>query len=129
MTTCRRWTTTTCAAASRAPIRRSTRRPRSWPATPCRCRAFEILGEHDTHSDPQARCELVVALGAAAGARGMAGGQMIDMVAEGQVLDAPAVTRLQALKTGRFDTIQRGSRGYPWPGHVTATPLAGGLWT
>jgi farnesyl diphosphate synthase len=65
-------------------------------------RAFEILGEHDTHSDPQARCELVVALGAAAGARGMVGGQMIDMVAEGQVLDAPAVTRLQALKTGRL---------------------------
>ncbi len=66
------------------------------------CRAFEILGEHDTHSDPQARCELVMALGAAAGARGMAGGQMIDMVAEGQTLDAPAVTRLQALKTGRL---------------------------
>ncbi len=56
------------------------------------CRAFEILGESDTHSDPQARCELVMALGAAAGARGMAGGQMIDMVAEGQVLDSPAVT-------------------------------------
>jgi farnesyl diphosphate synthase len=66
------------------------------------CRAFEILGEHDTHSDPEARCELVVALGAAAGARGMAGGQMIDMLAEGQVLDGPAVTRLQALKTGRL---------------------------
>jgi farnesyl diphosphate synthase len=66
------------------------------------CRAFEILGEHDTHSDPQARCELVVALGAAAGARGMAGGQMIDMVSEGQILDGPAVTRLQALKTGRL---------------------------
>jgi len=66
------------------------------------CRAFEILGEHDTHSDPQARCELVMALGAAAGARGMAGGQMIDMVAEGQTLDGPAVTRLQALKTGRL---------------------------
>ena len=66
------------------------------------CRAFEILAEHDTHSDPQARCELVAALGAAAGARGMAGGQMIDMVTEGQVLDGPAVTRLQALKTGRL---------------------------
>ncbi len=66
------------------------------------CRAFEILGEQDTHSDPQARCELVVALGAAAGARGMAGGQMIDMLAEGQALDGPAVTRLQALKTGRL---------------------------
>jgi farnesyl diphosphate synthase len=66
------------------------------------CRAFEVLAEPDTHSDPQARCELVMALGAAAGARGMAGGQMIDMVAEGHVLDGPAVTRLQALKTGRL---------------------------
>jgi farnesyl diphosphate synthase len=65
-------------------------------------RAFEILAEPDTHSDPQARCELVAALGAAAGARGMAGGQMIDMLAEGRALDGPAVTRLQALKTGRL---------------------------
>ena len=65
-------------------------------------RAFEVLAEPDTHSDPQARCELVAALGAAAGARGMAGGQMIDMVAEGKTLDGPAVTRLQALKTGRL---------------------------
>jgi farnesyl diphosphate synthase len=32
----------------------------------------------------------------------MAGGQMIDMLAEGQTLDGPAVTRLQALKTGRL---------------------------
>jgi farnesyl diphosphate synthase len=65
-------------------------------------RAFELLAEPDTHSDPQARCELVAALGAAAGARGMAGGQMIDMLAEGQPLDGPSVTRLQALKTGRL---------------------------
>ena len=66
------------------------------------CRAFEVLAEPDTHSDPQARCELVSALGAAAGSRGMAGGQMIDMVTEGLMLDGPAVTRLQALKTGRL---------------------------
>ena len=66
------------------------------------CRAFEILGEPDTHSDPQARCELVMALGAASGARGMAGGQMIDMVSEGQILDGNQVSRLQALKTGRL---------------------------
>jgi len=32
----------------------------------------------------------------------MAGGQMIDMLAEGKTLDGPAVTRLQALKTGRL---------------------------
>ena len=65
-------------------------------------RAFEILAEPDTHSDPEARCELIAALAAAAGAHGMAGGQMIDMVTEGQTLDGPAVTRLQTLKTGRL---------------------------
>ena len=65
-------------------------------------RAFEVLAEPDTHSDPHVRCELVVALAGAAGARGMAGGQMIDMLAEGQTLDGPAVARLQALKTGRL---------------------------
>ena len=65
-------------------------------------RAFEILAEADTHSDPQARVELVLALGAAAGARGMAGGQMIDMVAEGQDLTIGQISRLHALKTGRL---------------------------
>ena len=65
-------------------------------------RAFEVLAEADTHSDPQARCELIQALGSAAGARGMCGGQMIDMLAEGKTLDGPAITRLQALKTGRL---------------------------
>ena len=65
-------------------------------------RAFEVLAEEDTHSDPAARCELVAALGLAAGARGMAGGQMIDMEAEGRTLDLGQVARLQALKTGRL---------------------------
>ena len=65
-------------------------------------RAFEVLAEPDTHADALARCELVAALGAAAGGRGMAGGQMIDMVAEGKILTAAEVGRLQALKTGRL---------------------------
>jgi farnesyl diphosphate synthase len=71
-------------------------------------RAFEVLAEPDTHSDPQARSELVAALAAAAGARGMAGGQMIDVIApqlqaaRGRPLDAMEVGRLQALKTGRL---------------------------
>ena len=62
--------------------------------------AFEVLAEEPTHPDAQARCELVLALGAAAGARGMAGGQMIDMATEGQSLTIADVSRLQALKTG-----------------------------
>ncbi|GAB0116338.1 polyprenyl synthetase family protein [Acidisoma sp. 7E03] len=65
-------------------------------------RAFEVLADVDTHSDAQARCELVAALGMAAGARGMVGGQMIDMVSEGRELSGAEVTRLQALKTGRL---------------------------
>lgn len=65
-------------------------------------RAFEVLAEPDTHSDPQARCELVAAMALAAGAKGMAGGQMIDMLAEHQELTPSEVARLQALKTGRL---------------------------
>ena len=65
-------------------------------------RAFELLADAETHSDPLARCELVAALGLASGARGMAGGQMIDMATEGQMLTNEEVTRLQALKTGRL---------------------------
>jgi farnesyl diphosphate synthase len=65
-------------------------------------RAFEVLAEEDTHADAEARCELVTAFALATGARGMVGGQMIDMLAEGKTLGAPEITRLQALKTGRL---------------------------
>jgi farnesyl diphosphate synthase len=65
-------------------------------------RAFEVLADPDTHSNAEARCELVAALGHAAGARGMVGGQMIDMLAEGETLTAEQIIRLQALKTGRL---------------------------
>lgn len=65
-------------------------------------RAFEVLAEPDTHADALARCELVQALGLASGGRGMAAGQMIDMVTEGVALSAADVGRLQALKTGRL---------------------------
>ncbi len=63
-------------------------------------RAFELLAEPETHNDPQVRCDLVMALGQASGASGMAGGQMIDMVSEGMVLDLAEISRLQAMKTG-----------------------------
>ena len=65
-------------------------------------RAFEVLAEPDTHNDALARCELVQALGLASGARGMAGGQMIDILAEGKDLTLAEIGRLQALKTGRL---------------------------
>src|SRR5579862_8096656 len=62
--------------------------------------AFEVLAHPDTHGDPGVRCELVASLASAAGAAGMVGGQMIDLIAETQTLDIGAITRLQRMKTG-----------------------------
>jgi farnesyl diphosphate synthase len=62
--------------------------------------AFEVLAHPDTHGDPAVRCELVSELATAAGAAGMVGGQMIDLIAEDQDLDIGAITRLQRMKTG-----------------------------
>jgi len=66
--------------------------------------AFQVLADEDTHSDSAVRIELVRCLARASGARGMCGGQMLDMLAEqaGAPLDEPAIGRLQLLKTGRL---------------------------
>ena len=62
--------------------------------------AFEILSMPEISRDPFVRAELVATLAAASGWNGMAGGQMMDMVAEGKGYDLPTITRLQQLKTG-----------------------------
>jgi farnesyl diphosphate synthase len=64
--------------------------------------AFEVLAHGDTHGDPAVRAALVTELAKAAGAHGMVGGQMLDLLAEGQESDMSigAITRLQRLKTG-----------------------------
>jgi farnesyl diphosphate synthase len=62
--------------------------------------AFEILADPETHEDPFVRSDLVLALARASGPSGMAGGQMMDLAAEGKSLDLSAITRLQQLKTG-----------------------------
>ncbi|MDB5697732.1 MAG: polyprenyl synthetase family protein [Alphaproteobacteria bacterium] len=62
--------------------------------------AFEIVADEATHEDPFVRIELVAELARAAGPSGMAGGQMMDLMASKAALDLNAVTRLQQLKTG-----------------------------
>jgi farnesyl diphosphate synthase len=64
--------------------------------------AFEILSDPATHPDGHVRADLVHALAKAAGAAGMVGGQMIDLLAEHEQLDIGAITRLQRLKTGEI---------------------------
>ena len=63
---------------------------------------FEILADPRTHEDPNVRCQLVTALATAAGAAGMCGGQMLDLMGENKALDATGITRLQRLKTGEL---------------------------
>ena len=63
--------------------------------------AFEVLAHEATHGDPAVRATLVSELAKAAGAHGMVGGQMLDLLAETQSeMSIGAITRLQRLKTG-----------------------------
>ena len=64
--------------------------------------AFEVLADPATHSDPQVRADLTLALARAAGYAGMVGGQMLDLEAEHSTLDIGAITRLQRMKTGEI---------------------------
>jgi farnesyl diphosphate synthase len=68
--------------------------------------AFDILARPETHPDAAIRIALVLDLARSAGIGGMAGGQMLDLAAEGRFAAAPArlslaeVEKLQAMKTG-----------------------------
>ena len=70
--------------------------------------AFDILSRPETHTDARVRIELVMALSRASGVGGMAGGQMLDLAAEGrfvqnrtvQTFTEQDVRTLQGMKTG-----------------------------
>ena len=85
--------------------------------------AFEILANPETHEDPYVRCDLVARMAQASGCHGMVGGQMIDLVSEGETLDAGAITRLQRMKTGAligFSCESGAILGRASPAHRTA---------
>ncbi|WP_341208554.1 farnesyl diphosphate synthase [uncultured Sphingomonas sp.] len=62
--------------------------------------AFEVLADPATHADPFVRAELIADLARASGPSGMAGGQAMDLKADGTRFDLSTVTRLQQMKTG-----------------------------
>ena len=63
-------------------------------------RAFEVIADPATHPDPRVRSDLVGELAKAAGADGMVGGQMLDLLAETVPLEMAEITRMQRMKTG-----------------------------
>jgi farnesyl diphosphate synthase len=62
--------------------------------------AFDILSRPSTDPDANVRVELVRLLAEAAGVQGMAGGQALDLAAEGETLGPMEVAKMQAMKTG-----------------------------
>ncbi|MBI1339205.1 polyprenyl synthetase family protein [bacterium] len=63
--------------------------------------AFEIMASPETHRDAMMRCRLIERMASAAGARGMVGGQMIDMHPDFEGEEPLALlTRMQRMKTG-----------------------------
>jgi farnesyl diphosphate synthase len=68
--------------------------------------AFDVMARPEVHPDPAVRIDLVARLARAAGLGGMAGGQMLDLAAEGRFDDGKArlgeqdISTLQWMKTG-----------------------------
>lgn len=62
--------------------------------------AFQLLGEYRLADDMATQLEMVRLLAAAAGSRGMAGGQAIDLEAVGKTLTVPELEFMHIHKTG-----------------------------
>jgi farnesyl diphosphate synthase len=62
--------------------------------------AFEVLAREDWPVAAPLRCELALGLARAAGAGGMCGGQLLDLVDEGSAVTAERIAYVEGLKTG-----------------------------
>ena len=62
--------------------------------------AFQLLAEHVLADDARVQLEMVTLLAVAAGSRGMAGGQQIDLESTGKPLTVPELEAMHIHKTG-----------------------------
>ncbi len=62
--------------------------------------AFQLLADHPLNDDPARQLQMVKLLAAAAGSRGMAGGQAIDLASVGKQLTLPELEQMHIHKTG-----------------------------
>lgn len=65
--------------------------------------AFEILADKETHPNPKIRCELVRILATSIGVNGIAGGQMLDLIYEREILaQHQQLVHMQYMKTAKL---------------------------
>jgi farnesyl diphosphate synthase len=62
--------------------------------------AFQLIAEHKLADDPYVQLDMLKLLAAAAGSRGMAGGQQIDLESTGKALTLPELEVMHIHKTG-----------------------------
>ncbi len=62
--------------------------------------AFQVLAEHRLADDPAVQLEMLKTLALAAGSRGMAGGQAVDLESTGKTLELPELEFMHIRKTG-----------------------------
>ncbi len=62
--------------------------------------AFQLIAESSLAEDPRVQLEMLKTLALAAGSRGMAGGQQIDLEATGKALSLPELELMHIHKTG-----------------------------
>jgi farnesyl diphosphate synthase len=92
--------------------------------------AFDVMARNEVHADPKVRVALVCELARASGLGGMAGGQMLDLAAEGRfekkrtkrTLTEKEIATLQAMKTGAL--IRFACRGGAILGQADTEALA-----
>ncbi len=88
--------------------------------------AFDVMAREEVHADANVRSRLVLELARASGIGGMAGGQMLDLAAEGRfekrALATQEIEQLQAMKTGAL--LRFGCRAGAILGKADAGALA-----
>jgi len=62
--------------------------------------AFQLIAENRLAEDPSVQLEMIRTLAAAAGSRGMAGGQQLDLESTGKTLALPELEMMHVHKTG-----------------------------
>ena len=82
--------------------------------------AFDLMARAEVHADAAVRIALVSELARAAGIGGMAGGQMLDLAAEGRFKGKAAlgendIVTLQAMKTGALLRFACRAGAHAWP--------------